>query len=176
MEPRERRTVRYEDFVTPRRRRWPWIVGVVILLALAAGLAAFWLHGTGQAHTPPPALSQAGAPIAHETYQWKHVAIGGGGMISGLSSDASGKTFVARTDVYGAYIWDAAANRWSQLVTAASMPEANHAQNGAAAGVYEIVVAPSRGLQYDAKSWRPMSAAAASFIRAMSSSAGYQTV
>lgn len=144
MEPRERRTVRYEDFVTPRRRRWPWIVGVVILLALAAGLAAFWLHGTGQAHTPPPALSQAGAPIAHETYQWKHVAIGGGGMISGLSSDASGKTFVARTDVYGAYIWDAAANRWSQLVTAASMPEANRAQNGAAAGVYEIVVAPSR--------------------------------
>ncbi len=144
MEPRERRTIRYEDFVKPRRRRWPWIVGVVILLALAAGLAAFWFNGTGQAHTPPPALSQAGAPIANETYQWKHVAIGGGGMISGLSSDASGKTFVARTDVYGAYIWDVAANHWHQLVTATSMPAANRVQNGGVGGVYEIAVAPSR--------------------------------
>ncbi|MEX6947041.1 hypothetical protein AB2C49_33855, partial [Pseudomonas aeruginosa] len=67
-----------------------------------------------------------------------------GGMISGLSSDASGETFVARTDVYGAYIWDASANRWSQLVTAASMPDSIRTQNGAAAGAYEIVVAPSR--------------------------------
>jgi photosystem II stability/assembly factor-like uncharacterized protein len=144
MEPHVRRTVRYEDFVQPRRRRWPWVVAAVMLLALVAGLAAFWFGGDHQAHAAPRALSQAGGPVAGEAYQWKHVAIGGGGMISGLSSDASGKTFVARTDVYGAYIWDAGANRWSQLVTAASMPDSIRTQNGAAAGAYEIVVAPTR--------------------------------
>jgi photosystem II stability/assembly factor-like uncharacterized protein len=144
MEPHVRRTVRYEDFVKPRRRRWPWIVAAVIFVALAGAAAALWFNGRAAAHSPPPALSQAGAPVAGEAYQWKHVAIGGGGMISGLSSDAAGKTFVARTDVYGAYIWNAAANHWSQLVTAASMPDSIRTQNGAAAGVYEIVVAPSR--------------------------------
>jgi photosystem II stability/assembly factor-like uncharacterized protein len=144
MEPNVRRTVRYEDFVKPRRRRWPWIVAAVIVLALAAAAAALWFNGRAEAHSPPPALSQAGGPVAGEAYQWKHVAIGGGGMISGLSSDAAGKTFVARTDVYGAYIWNASANHWSQLVTAASMPDSVRTQNGAAAGVYEIVVAPSR--------------------------------
>lgn len=144
MEPHVRRTVRYEDFVQPRRRRWPWILAAVILLAIAGGIAAFLLTGSSAAHSPPPALSQAGAPVANETYQWKHVAIGGGGMISGLSSDPGGKTFVVRTDVYGAYIWNARANRWSQLVTAASMPDTVRVQNGAAAGIYEIVVAPSQ--------------------------------
>ncbi len=144
MEPHARRTVRYEDFVKPRRRRWPWILGLVMLLALAAAAAALWFTGHAEAHSPPPALSQAGGPVSAEAYQWKHVAIGGGGMISGLSSDAAGKTFVARTDVYGAYIWNASANHWSQLVTAASMPDTIRTQNGAAAGAYEIVVAPSR--------------------------------
>jgi photosystem II stability/assembly factor-like uncharacterized protein len=143
MEPHARRAVRYQDFVKPRPRRWPWIAAAVIVLALAAA-AAFWFTADAEAHSPPPALSQAGAPVAGEAYQWKHVAIGGGGMISGLSTDAAGKTFVARTDVYGAYIWNADANRWSQLVTAASMPDTVRTQNGAAAGVYEIVVAPSR--------------------------------
>lgn len=139
----QRRTIRYEDFVRPRRRRWPWVVGV---LALIAAIAAAWFAfaGAGAAHAPPPALSQAGAPVANEAYQWKNVAIGGGGMISGLSSDATGKTMVARTDVGGAYLWNAQANRWSQLVTAPAMPGDSRVQNGGAAGAYEIVVAPSR--------------------------------
>ncbi len=139
-----RRTVRYEDFQRPRRKRWPWVVGAVVLIALAAALAAFWFVTPGQAHTPPPALSQAGGPVADEAYQWKAVAIGGGGMISGLSTDATGKTLVVRTDVHGAYIWDAKGDRWSQLVTSATMPPESRAQNGGAGGVYEIVVAPSR--------------------------------
>jgi photosystem II stability/assembly factor-like uncharacterized protein len=145
MEPHVRRTVRYEDFVKPRQRHWPWILGAMILLAIAGGVAAFLLTSAGEAaHSPPPALSKAGGPVARESYQWKHVAIGGGGMISGLSTDASGKTFVARSDVYGGYVWNPQANQWSQLVTAASMPGDSRIQGGAAAGVYEIVVAPSR--------------------------------
>ncbi|MBW6523991.1 hypothetical protein KZ810_10840 [Sphingomonas sp. RHCKR47] len=144
MQPHARRTVRYDDFVARPRRRWPWVVAVVMLIAILGAAAAFFLPGSSQSYSAPVALSRAGAPVADERYQWKHVAIGGGGMISGLSSDAAGQTLVARSDVYGAYIWDKGANRWAQLVTAATMPDTARAQNGAAAGVYEIVVAPSR--------------------------------
>jgi len=98
----------------------------------------------GERPVAPPALSAAGRPVAGEAYQWKRVAIGGGGMISGLSIAPGGETFVARADVYGAYLWDARANRWAQLVTEAAMPPIFRAQNGIADGVYEIVVAPSR--------------------------------
>ncbi|WP_315764560.1 hypothetical protein [Sphingomonas sp. Y38-1Y] len=147
MEQRARRNIRYEDFVKPKRRRWPWILAAVTLAAIAAAATAayfWWAQPSGPPATPPPALSSAGAPVQNERYQWRPVAIGGGGMISGLSMDAGGKTFVIRTDVYGAYIWDKGANRWSQLVTAASMPAIDRVQNGAAEGAYEIVVAPSR--------------------------------
>jgi len=140
----ERRRIRYEDFVTPRRRRWRWILAVVIIAAVIAGAAALWLAPVSAAHAPPRALSSAGGPVAGERYQWRPVAIGGGGMISGLSIDPSGQTFVIRTDVYGGYVWDAVANRWSQLVTTASMPEIDRTQNGAAEGMYDIAVAPSR--------------------------------
>jgi photosystem II stability/assembly factor-like uncharacterized protein len=147
MEQREKRPIRYEDFVQPRRsRRWLWIALVVTVALLAAGAAAAWLF-LGQAAAPiapPAALSKAGGPVADERYQWKRVAIGGGGMISGLSIDPTGQTFVIRTDVYGGYIWDKGANRWTQLVTAQSMPAIDRVQNGAAEGMYDIVVAPSR--------------------------------
>lgn len=141
-----RHSVRFEDFARPqRRRRWPWVLAAVIALALAAGLALWWSGAAQTPHgAPPPALSQAGGPVAGETYQWKPVAIGGGGMIAGLSMDPQGKTFVVRTDVYGAYIWDKAADRWKQLVTAAAMPDSSRVQNGGAGGAYAIVVAPSR--------------------------------
>ena len=83
-------------------------------------------------------------PVARaETYLWRPVKIGGGGFITGYSSDASGSTRVVRADVYGAYIWSDTANRWIQLVTTASMPSTFHVQNGLNEGVYEVVVAPS---------------------------------
>ncbi|PSJ38580.1 hypothetical protein C7I55_17590 [Sphingomonas deserti] len=78
-----------------------------------------------------------------EQYLWRPVAIGGGGFITGMSIDDSGQTMVARADVYGAYLWQPEANRWRQLVTAQSMPQAEVRQNALADGVYEIVVAPS---------------------------------
>lgn len=129
----------------PARRRTLslWIAAVLTLLvALAAG--AYVATKPAEPHAPPPALSSAGRPVPNEAYQWRHVAIGGGGFITGLSMDPAGKTFVVRTDVYGGYIWDQATNRWQQLVTQASMPGQDRVQNGAPDGVYEIAVAPSR--------------------------------
>ncbi len=149
MVQRDRRQVRYEDFVKRDRKRSSGrialMTGAFALAIVAAGGVAWW-SGVGQtpALRPPPALSNAGAPVGDERYQWKPVAVGGGGMISGLSFDPAGKTFVVRTDVHGGYIWDAAANRWSQLVSAAAMPAIDRVQNGGAEGVYEIAVAPSR--------------------------------
>lgn len=142
---RDRRAIRYEDFVKAQRRpRWPWVAALVLLLGAGGAAALFWWSSRVEAHTPPPALSTAGGPVADERYQWRPVAVGGGGMISGLSIDPTGTTFVIRTDVYGGYLWNAAANRWSQLITAASMPATDRTQNGIAEGIFDIVVAPSR--------------------------------
>lgn len=125
------------------------------LYSLIAVLAGFGIVGSFAALAPlsfplaedgsgpPPAGSTADAPFAGETYAWRPVAIGGGGYITGLSTDPAGKTFVARTDVYGAYVWEPARNRWEQLVDATSMPAADRRQDGANEGVYEIAVAPS---------------------------------
>lgn len=67
---------------------------------------------------------------------WKPVKIGGGGMSTGIDSNADG-TIVCRTDGAGAYIWTGSV--WQQLVTANSMPAALQQ----AEGVYEIRIAPS---------------------------------
>ena len=69
-------------------------------------------------------ISTAVGPVAHETYAWKHVAIGGGGFITGYDSDPTGTTRIIRTDVYGAYLWLTDQKRWAQLVNSSSMPEA----------------------------------------------------
>ena len=83
------------------------------------------------------------ATAAAGRYLWRPVAIGAGGFITGLSADPSGTTRLARTDVYGAYLWLAREGRWAQLVTSASMPPDDLVQNGLNDGVYDIVVAPS---------------------------------
>ncbi|MBB3360029.1 MULTISPECIES: sialidase family protein [unclassified Novosphingobium] len=147
--PRDRQNIRFEQFVQPKRRGrkvMAWSGAALALAAIAAGAAAY-LHRNDPeplATTPPPALSQAGGPVANEAYRWSAVAVGGGGFITGLSMDPAGKTFVARADVYGAYLWDSAANRWVQLVTSATMPAMNRVQDGVATGAFEVAVAPSR--------------------------------
>ena len=91
--------------------------------------------------SPPGSVERSG-PVAGEAYRWRPVTIGGGGFVTGIATDARGDTRVIRTDVYGAYIWDAAADRWQQLVTADRMPPDNRVQNALGQGVYEIAVAP----------------------------------
>ena len=99
-------------------------------------------HVDARGDTAKPIATAVG-PVAHETYAWKHVAIGGGGFITGYDSDPSGTTRIIRTDVYGAYLWLSDQKRWAQLVNSSSMPEPDRVQDGMNEGVFEIVVAPS---------------------------------
>jgi photosystem II stability/assembly factor-like uncharacterized protein len=69
--------------------------------------------------------------------------VGAGGFITGYSFDDTGRTRVARADVYGAYIWLEDRQRWAQLVKASTMPADTRGQDVVSTGVYEIVVAPS---------------------------------
>jgi hypothetical protein len=110
----------------------PGLLPQTLAAALAAPLAT----------TAPPVSLPVDGPRAAEAYRWRPVRIGGGGMITGMAFDARGTTMVARTDVHGAWIWQAQASEWRLLTTAASMPDAYRARSGVNAGVYEIAVAP----------------------------------
>lgn len=70
------------------------------MLAVLAGLAA-----------PVPALAQAAMP-----YRWSNVTVGGGGYAPGLVfSPAERGLAYLRTDMGGAYRWEAAESRWLPL-------------------------------------------------------------
>lgn len=125
---------------------------------------------------PPPDDASAVEPVAGESYVWRPVAIGGGGFITGMAQDARGVTRVIRTDVHGAYRWDARLDRWVQMVIADHMPEAYRVQAGVNEGAYEVAVAPSdpdrvylaikgRVLRSDdgGRNWRAPAQEAASF-------------
>jgi photosystem II stability/assembly factor-like uncharacterized protein len=56
------------------------------------------------------------AGVAAIPYRWDGVAIGGGGLITGLEFHPTpGAGLFARTDVGGAYSWDEAGRRWISL-------------------------------------------------------------
>ncbi|MFC0205088.1 WD40/YVTN/BNR-like repeat-containing protein [Novosphingobium soli] len=146
---RDRQNIRFDQFVKPKRR-WPkvmaWGGAALAVIAVATGSLAYLNRDQPEplSTAVPRALSQAGGPVAKETYQWAPVAVGGGGFITGITMDPAGRTFLARADVYGAYVWDAKADRWQQLATAATMPQVNRTQDGIATGAFEVAVAPSR--------------------------------
>ena len=116
-------------------------LGAAVLSAGVGAAIAIGLDPAGEAKVPDRAAAvgawDAGA------YEWRPVAIGGGGFVTGYSVDLSGATRVARSDVYGAYLWDARQDRWVDLVTTASMPLADREPMRLNTGVYEVVVAPS---------------------------------
>jgi xyloglucan-specific exo-beta-1,4-glucanase len=56
-----------------------------------------------------------------EPYNWGNVAMGGGGFVSGIiTSKKAGGPIYARTDVGGAYRWDAINSKWISLTDFAS--------------------------------------------------------
>lgn len=50
------------------------------------------------------------------SYVWKHAPIGGGGFVTGIITHKTSGDRYCRTDVGGAYRWDAANNKWIQLL------------------------------------------------------------
>jgi xyloglucan-specific exo-beta-1,4-glucanase len=49
-------------------------------------------------------------------YVWKHAPIGGGGFVTGIITHKTSGDRYCRTDVGGAYRWDATNNKWVQLL------------------------------------------------------------
>ncbi|GAA0527847.1 RICIN domain-containing protein [Chitinophaga japonensis] len=49
-------------------------------------------------------------------YVWKNAPVGGGGFVTGIVTHKTSGDRYCRTDVGGAYRWDAANNRWIQLL------------------------------------------------------------
>jgi len=59
---------------------------------------------------------------SQEPGQWKVLKTGAGGWITGLDIHPSGSIMYARSDVGGAYRYDNTTQRWTQVVTASSIP------------------------------------------------------
>lgn len=51
-----------------------------------------------------------------DTYTWNNVVMGGGGMVTGLIPTNENGVMYARTDVGGAYRWNAASAKWTPLL------------------------------------------------------------
>jgi len=76
--------------------------------ALAAALLA------ASAIAAAPAQAQATAPVP--SYSWKNVKVGGGGFVPGmLAHPLQRGLFYAKTDVLGAYRYNAATSSWIPL-------------------------------------------------------------
>lgn len=76
------------------------------------------------------------------TYTWKPLKIGGGGWVVGMYIHPTEPNLrYIRTDVSGAYRWQADSLKWKQIVTSASMPE-EYAYYGGYSGVSSLVGAP----------------------------------
>jgi len=80
--------------------------------SLLALLIALGLPSPGAETAPSPAgLTPARAP-----YVWRNVVMGGGGFVTGIIiHPREAGLMYARTDVGGAYRWDATAQRWAPI-------------------------------------------------------------
>jgi hypothetical protein len=76
-------------------------------------------------------------------YQWKPLKIGGGGWVVGMYIHPSERYLIyVRTDVSGAYRWEAANSTWKQIVTASNLPSI-YTMYATYEGVHSLAGAPS---------------------------------
>jgi len=68
-------------------------------------------------------------------------ALGGGGYSCGLSISNDGLTMVARSDTYGAYLYNRTTNRWELLNKSPNM-DSDGVQWAKGGGIYDVAVAP----------------------------------
>jgi len=86
-----------------------------LMLALCLGLFA-----------PGLSAAEAAPQSASDPYRWSSVAIGGGGFVTGLCFHPTEPGLAyARTDVGGAYRWDAKENTWVALLDSLSPSDSN---------------------------------------------------
>ena len=71
-------------------------------------------------------LAQDISPVNSVSYEWKSVPIVGGGFVDGIvfHPEAPGIRY-CRTDMGGAYRWDAASCQWTPLLDWISLDESN---------------------------------------------------
>jgi xyloglucan-specific exo-beta-1,4-glucanase len=70
------------------------------------------------------AISTDFQKVNAQTYTWENLPIGGGGFVSGLITSKTEKDLLyARTDVGGAYRWDAKTSTWIPLLDWVSLDE-----------------------------------------------------
>jgi xyloglucan-specific exo-beta-1,4-glucanase len=70
--------------------------------------------------------ADSGTGVKSEAYDWKHVAIVGGGFIPGIVFNTAEKNLIyTRTDMGGAYRWNAETNSWIPLMDWVSFDEWN---------------------------------------------------
>jgi hypothetical protein len=73
-------------------------------------------------------------------YRWKQVKLGAGGLVTGLvMHPLDGDIKYIRTDVGGAYRWNAKSDSWEQIITSESMPH-DYVRIGSYFGVAALAV------------------------------------
>jgi xyloglucan-specific exo-beta-1,4-glucanase len=100
----------------PARRFGPVVTLSTVTALAAAGLLAS-LFTPSSATSASAGTGSASTGSAALPYSWRNVQIVGGGFVDGLVFNATEPGLAyARTDIGGAYRWDAAAGRWIPLM------------------------------------------------------------
>jgi hypothetical protein len=104
-------------------RAWPLAFAA---LASFTACAAPSQPGAASATTENGAGTSAGDAVSSSPYVWKSVVINGGGFVTGLVfSSVKPGVLYARTDVGGAYRYDASGRSWVPLTDFVSRADAN---------------------------------------------------